>query len=77
MFFSNNGVRTGVGANNEYDLVQYAEHRNLDTYEIFKNNSGFHSTTQEEHLVKWKGNDKSYWGIQAKLNPELLRKRVK
>ena len=76
MYFVKNNMRQATGSNKLADLLNYAKENNLDNFEIFKNGSGFHSTTQDEFLLYWKG-DGTYFDNRSKREPELLSKKIK
>lgn len=79
MYFSDNGMADAVGAGTVKELIDnVAVKRKLKDFAIFKADSKFHSTTQEEYLVKWYDeSDSSYWANRAKKEPELNKKRLK
>ena len=49
------------------------QNKNMRFVDIYKADSGFHSTADEKYLVKWWGED-SYWGNKSKRDPELRKK---
>lgn len=47
----------------------------MQRIEIFKNDKGFRSTTQEEFLIAWWG-EGSYWDNVSQKNKSLLNKKL-
>lgn len=47
----------------------------LKNIQLFKADQGFHTTTDDERLIKWWG-DGSYFDNVSKRNPELLKKKL-
>jgi hypothetical protein len=76
IYFSDKGMADAVGAKTVKELIDNVVlKRGLTDFAIFKQGSGFHSTTQEEYLVAWAG-DGSYWANTAKKKPELMKKNA-
>jgi hypothetical protein len=47
----------------------------LQHVDIFKADSGFHSTADDKYLIAWYG-DGSYWDNRSKKEPKLLSKKI-
>jgi len=77
MYFSDNGMADAVGADSVEELTGVAKKRGLKSFAIFKNGSGFHSTEQDEFLVKWYDETgHGYWSNRARKEPELNKKKM-
>ena len=65
--------------NSPSKLILWAkQQKGITEWDLFRNDSGFHSSTQDEYLINWwdkSGN--SYWSNMSKKNPALLKKQYK
>lgn len=69
------GVQGMISGNTEQQLISdILKKPNVREWAIYKNASGFHSTTQDEYLVRWWGQG-TYWDNVSKKQPELLSKK--
>lgn len=79
IYFSDHNMRDAIGGDSVQELIDnVAKKRNLETFEIFKQDKGFHSTTQDEYLQVWYDKTNSgFWSNMSKENPELKKKEIK
>jgi hypothetical protein len=76
LYHSKNNMRTAKGFNSKDAALKYAMDDKIDQFDIFRNGSGFHSTTQDEFLVLWADkNGGGYFSNRSKKEPELLKKK--
>jgi len=76
LYHSKDNMATAKGFNSKEQALKYALDNKIEQFDIFKNGTGFHSTTQDEFLVLWadkKGN--GYFSNRSKKEPELLKKK--
>ena len=71
-----------IGANSESDAIKKSKeliknNKNIRELDIFRNASGFHSTTQFEYLVGWYSNGSSYWKNVAEEDDKVKQKELK
>ena len=76
------GVRQMIGADSESDAIKKSKelvknNKNIRELDIFRNASGFHSTTQFEYLVGWYSNGNSYWKNVAEKDDKVKQKELK
>ena len=77
MYFSDGGMRQAVGSRSKQELLEFAKEKSLKSFEIFRNDQGFHSTTQDEFLIGWYDETgRNYWSNIAKKSPKLLKKQI-
>lgn len=77
MFFYNGTTRMVVGSRALSKLIEYARINELHEFEIFKNDTHFHSTTQAEYLIHWSDyNQRGYWYNKSEKEPELKDKEI-
>lgn len=73
------GIRAMKRSSNLKNAIEKANElknrEGMQFVNIFKADSGFHSTADEKRLVKWWGRN-SYWANTAKEKPELLDKQL-
>lgn len=76
--FSQDNMADAVGADSVQELIDnVVKKRKLKEFSIFKQDSGFHSTTQDEYLKTWYDEGDGYWSNMAKKEPELMKKNAK
>lgn len=76
LYHSKDNMRTAKGFNSKEAALKYAMDEKIDQFDIFRNGSGFHSTTQDEFLVLWADkNGDGYFSNRSKKEPELLKKK--
>lgn len=69
------GIMHMLKGNDEKKLIaDVLKVPNVRDWALFKNDTGFHSTTQDEYLVKWWG-DGSYYDNRSKKEPALMLKK--
>lgn len=70
------GMTNAQGGNSVEKLITIAQELGLKEYAIFK--KGYHSTTQDEYLIKWYADidNNTYWSNTAKKYPELYNKAI-
>lgn len=69
-------MRAGKGFKSIQQAVQYATTTpGISEWSLFKNGSGFHSTTQEEFLIYWYDKGGNYWSNRSVKEPALLTKK--
>lgn len=69
-------MRAGKGFKSIQQAVQYATTTpGISEWSLFKNGSGFHSTTQDEFLIYWYDNGGNYWSNRSVKEPALLAKK--
>lgn len=73
------GIRAKKKAKSLNDAIRIANELkskdNMQFVDIYKADSGFHSTADEKRLVKWWGKN-SYWDNKSKKDSSLLKKRL-
>ncbi len=73
------GVVAQKGVDSEKQAIDFAKELTkkpkMQRVEVFKNASGFHSTTQDEYLIAWWG-DGGYFDNRSKKEPKLLDKKL-
>jgi hypothetical protein len=78
MYHSHNNMATKVKGKSVDALEQAARKQGIKAWSIFRVTPNFHSTTQEEYLVRWYDEtNRDYWSNRAVKEPELLGKKVK
>jgi len=76
LYHSKNNMRSAEGFNSKDAALRHAKEQDITEFDIFKNGSGFHSTTQEEYLVLWADAEGGgYWSNRAAKEPELMKKK--
>lgn len=76
LYHAKDNMRTAKGFNSKEEALKYALDNNINEFDIFKNGTGFHSTTQDEFLVLWADKTgKGYFSNRAAKEPELLKKK--
>lgn len=70
------GIRQMLKGNDPKKLIAEIEAKpSVREWSLFRNDGGFHSSTQDEYLVKWWDNGSNYWSNRAKKEPKLLDKK--
>ena len=64
--------------NSPSKLIEWInKQKGVSEWALYKNASGFHSTTQDEYLVNWWDKGNNYWSNRSKNEPKLLNKKYK
>lgn len=75
------GVRQSKNFSQKNDALNFSRNEiknnpKLREISVFRDDTGFHSTSQDEYLISWWGADGSYWDNISKKRPELLDKKM-